>query len=314
MNPAIDTCLRAPTAGAAAQPAWPSGGHAGAPVPRVRPTAAAQALLGGFDADRVGWAFASGYQAALRALLPDLPADAVAAFCVTEESGNRPRDIHTRFTPQADGSVSISGAKRWTTLGPDSNVLLIVGALPPTEDDGTRAAEGGARAGWRARPAAAADARDALRARGATRAGAARRRQGRCRRAAARRRLRALRQALPHDRGRARHAGGAGLPAARDPRARLAIGLCRTAVRDDGRRWPTWPTRRPTRRPRTWCWPARWPTPTPCMPKPARCGRRPATTRRRSAGSGTRRSSAWPDRRAASARHAPGSACRAAGA
>ena len=72
---------------------------------------------------RVGWAFSSGYQAALRALLPDLPAEALAALCVTEEAGNRPRDIGTRFVPQADGSVAISGAKRWTTPGPDSSLL-----------------------------------------------------------------------------------------------------------------------------------------------------------------------------------------------
>ena len=130
MNPALDTCLRAatdvPTRASVAEwwPRWRDGAARAA-------TPAAQALLGGFDADRVGWAFASGYQAALRALLPDLPADAVAAFCVTEEGGNRPRDIHTRLTPLADGSVSIDGAKRWTTLGPDSSLLLIVGALPP---------------------------------------------------------------------------------------------------------------------------------------------------------------------------------------
>jgi alkylation response protein AidB-like acyl-CoA dehydrogenase len=92
------------------------------------------ALLGGFDADRVGWAFASGYQAALRALVPDLPTDAVAAFCVTEEGGNRPRDIATRITPTHDGSVSITGAKRWTTLGPDSSLLLVVGAVSVGDD------------------------------------------------------------------------------------------------------------------------------------------------------------------------------------
>jgi acyl-CoA dehydrogenase len=134
MHPAIETCLRAPTAVpprdtvASWWPRWRDGAaRAG--------DSAAQALLGGFDADRVAWAFASGYQAALRALLPDLPADAVAAFCVTEERGNRPRDIETRFTPAADGSVSITGAKRWTTLGPDSSLLLVVGALPPAEGD-----------------------------------------------------------------------------------------------------------------------------------------------------------------------------------
>jgi acyl-CoA dehydrogenase len=136
MNPAIDVCLRAATTvppRASVAEWWPRW-RAGA---AQAPNSAAQALLGGFDADRVGWAFASGYQAALRALLPDLPSAAVAAFCVTEESGNRPRDMRTRITPAAGGSVSISGAKRWTTLGPDSSVLLIVGALPPP-DEGAR--------------------------------------------------------------------------------------------------------------------------------------------------------------------------------
>lgn len=133
MNPALDHCLRAATAVPACHsvadwwPHWRDGAaRAGSPV--------AQALRGGFEADRVGWAFASGYQAALRALLPDLPATAVAAFCVTEESGNRPRDIRTRFTPAGDGGWLIEGAKRWTTLGPDSSVLLVVGALPPGDD------------------------------------------------------------------------------------------------------------------------------------------------------------------------------------
>jgi alkylation response protein AidB-like acyl-CoA dehydrogenase len=134
MNPALDACLRAPTAVpprhsvAEWWPRWRDGAARAS-----NPTA--QALLGGFDADRVGWAFASGYQAALRALRPELPGDAIAAFCVTEEGGNRLRDIRTTFTPQPDGSVSIQGAKRWTTLGPDSSVLLIVGALPPQGAD-----------------------------------------------------------------------------------------------------------------------------------------------------------------------------------
>jgi alkylation response protein AidB-like acyl-CoA dehydrogenase len=139
MNPALDAalahCLQADTAVAdcasVAQwwPRWRDGGA------RACDTAA-MALRGGFDADRVGWAFASGYQAALRALLPQLPDDGVAAFCVTEDGGNRPRDIHTSFTPLADGGVSISGAKRWTTLGPASSVLLVVGAWPDNETTG----------------------------------------------------------------------------------------------------------------------------------------------------------------------------------
>lgn len=90
----------------------------------------AQAIAGGLAADRVGWAFASGYQAALRALLPDLPQDTLAALCVTEAEGNRPRDIRTTIAPQADGTLRIDGAKRWTTLGPAGTLLLIVGTLP----------------------------------------------------------------------------------------------------------------------------------------------------------------------------------------
>src|SRR5262245_64072366 len=83
---------------------------------------AALAIAGGFAADRVGWAFASGYQAALRALLPDLPRATLAAFCVTEADGNRPRDIRTTIAPQPDGALRIDGAKRWTTLGPSSTL------------------------------------------------------------------------------------------------------------------------------------------------------------------------------------------------
>src|SRR5262245_48690889 len=95
---------------------------------------AALAVSGGFAADRVGWAFASGYQAALRALVPDLPRATLAAFCVTEADGNRPRDIRTTIAPQPDGALRIDGAKRWTTLGPSSTLLLIVGALPAPAD------------------------------------------------------------------------------------------------------------------------------------------------------------------------------------
>lgn len=129
MHPALIACLTAaPQARtvddvAAWSPAWQA-----LDAPANEP--AALAVAGGFAADRVGWAFASGYQAALRALLPDLPRDVLAAFCVTEAQGNRPRDIHTTITPQADGSLRIDGAKRWTTLGPASTLLLIVGAMP----------------------------------------------------------------------------------------------------------------------------------------------------------------------------------------
>lgn len=100
-------------------------------------TPAAQAIAGGFDADRVGWAFAAGYQAALRRLCPDLPAGSIAALCVTEEAGNRPRDIATRLEPlepAEGGGWRLSGAKRWATLGPAGSLLLVAARLTDAAD------------------------------------------------------------------------------------------------------------------------------------------------------------------------------------
>jgi signal transduction histidine kinase/alkylation response protein AidB-like acyl-CoA dehydrogenase len=83
-----------------------------------------QAIAGGFHADRTGWAFASGYQAALRALFPALPEDRICALCVTEEEGNAPRAIRSTLR-RVDGCWRLDGAKRWTTLGPEGALFLV---------------------------------------------------------------------------------------------------------------------------------------------------------------------------------------------
>ena len=85
------------------------------------------AIAGGFAADRLAWAFCAGYQAALRALVPDLPADALVSLCVTEAAGNHPRAIETTLLPDPDrpGQFVLDGRKRWTSLGPDSALLLV---------------------------------------------------------------------------------------------------------------------------------------------------------------------------------------------
>ena len=70
-------------------------------------------------------ASASGYQAALRALLPDLPADRVASLCVTERGGGHPRAIETRLDPGREGGYEVTGKKRWATLSGDAGVLLV---------------------------------------------------------------------------------------------------------------------------------------------------------------------------------------------
>ena len=131
---ALDHCLSAPTAVPPLDSVdqwWP--GWAALAAQQSSPMA--QALRGGFAADRVGWAFAAGYQSALRTLVPSLPVQALAAFCVTEEGGNRPRDIRTLITPGAGGGFTVSGAKRWTTLGPQGTLLLVTGRLAGAATD-----------------------------------------------------------------------------------------------------------------------------------------------------------------------------------
>jgi alkylation response protein AidB-like acyl-CoA dehydrogenase len=83
-----------------------------------------RAIAGGFAADRLGWAFASGYQAALHALFPALPEDRICALCVTEAEGTHPRAIKSTLTRSA-GGWRLDGAKRWTTLGPSGALFLV---------------------------------------------------------------------------------------------------------------------------------------------------------------------------------------------
>ena len=83
-----------------------------------------QAIVGGFVADRVGWAFASGYQAALRALFPDAPADRICALCVTEADGNSPKAIKSSLRKDGDHWL-LNGMKRWSTLGPDGSLFFV---------------------------------------------------------------------------------------------------------------------------------------------------------------------------------------------
>jgi len=83
-----------------------------------------RAIVGGFGADRVGWAFASGYQAALHALFPEVPEDRIAALCVTEADGNSPKAIKSTLRRAGDAWL-LNGAKRWTTLGPDGALFFV---------------------------------------------------------------------------------------------------------------------------------------------------------------------------------------------
>jgi acyl-CoA dehydrogenase len=88
------------------------------------PDTVQQAIVGGFVADRLGWAFASGYQAALRALFPDAPANRICALCVTESDGNSPKAIKSTLR-NSGGAWFLNGAKRWTTLGPSGSLFFV---------------------------------------------------------------------------------------------------------------------------------------------------------------------------------------------
>jgi acyl-CoA dehydrogenase len=85
------------------------------------------ALAGGFLADRLGFAFASGYHAALRSLFPHMPPDHRAALCATEAGGAHPSAIQTRLSgAHGEGPLRLSGSKAFVTLGTEAETLFIV--------------------------------------------------------------------------------------------------------------------------------------------------------------------------------------------
>ncbi len=97
------------------------------------------AIAGGFVADRLAYAFAAGYQASLRRLLPSLSFNTIASLCVSEEGGGHPRKIKTtlRRTDQKE-SVSpvweIKGRKQFITNADEAGRLLIAASTGETPD------------------------------------------------------------------------------------------------------------------------------------------------------------------------------------
>jgi alkylation response protein AidB-like acyl-CoA dehydrogenase len=81
-----------------------------------------RALAGGALADRLGFAFASGYGEALRALVPGLTG--ITALCITEAGGNHPKAIETKLVAVA-GGYEVTGHKKWATVGSLASSLLV---------------------------------------------------------------------------------------------------------------------------------------------------------------------------------------------
>lgn len=88
----------------------------------------ALAVVTGFLSDRLGYAFASGYQSAVHAAWPNLDPQRVAALCVSEANGNGPRDMQTQIQLRGD-TVIVSGEKSFATLGTFAQELLVVGRV-----------------------------------------------------------------------------------------------------------------------------------------------------------------------------------------
>lgn len=84
-----------------------------------------RALAGGARSDRLGYAFAGGYAAALYALVPAL-GGSIAALCATEAKGAHPRAIKTALVPDGGGGYTVTGKKKWATVANLASSLLVV--------------------------------------------------------------------------------------------------------------------------------------------------------------------------------------------
>lgn len=92
-----------------------------------------RALLAGFLADRLAYAFAGGYAAALQSLvrgkLDAERAARVGSLCITEEGGGHPRAVKTTLRALGDGRRALSGRKQWATAAPAADQLLVAASI-----------------------------------------------------------------------------------------------------------------------------------------------------------------------------------------
>ncbi|WP_146155416.1 acyl-CoA dehydrogenase family protein [Enhygromyxa salina] len=99
---------------------------------------AAAAVLGGFAADRLAYAFASGYAAALRQLIGPDEAPRRRALCASESEGAHPSKLRTTLTLDEGGGGSITGDKSFATLGHLADELLVVAVTGQDEQGRNR--------------------------------------------------------------------------------------------------------------------------------------------------------------------------------
>lgn len=95
------------------------------------------ALLLAVGVDRLALAFASGYQSALKAMVPQLEPEDLASLCVTEEAGNRTRHIETRLQAVGEG-YELNGSKKFITCAVESDRLLVAASMGQDEQGRNR--------------------------------------------------------------------------------------------------------------------------------------------------------------------------------
>ena len=93
-----------------------------------------QALLGGYTANKLAFAFVAGYQTAQSALglRRGIPDDAISSFCVTEK-GNRPKDIRSTLKYAAnDSDMVLNGDKSFVSMAPGCALLNVIAQFVPS--------------------------------------------------------------------------------------------------------------------------------------------------------------------------------------
>nr|MDO8088684.1 acyl-CoA dehydrogenase family protein [Candidatus Sigynarchaeum springense] len=96
-----------------------------------------RAVVGGFEAPCLAFAFGAAYQMALRRLVPGLPMDLVACIAATEEGGAHPRAIQStirQLGDQGSNAFTLAGHKKWITLAAEASVFLVAASTGMAPD------------------------------------------------------------------------------------------------------------------------------------------------------------------------------------
>lgn len=107
---------------------------------RASPDTFAGAVAAGTYAGQLAFAFAGGYQSALRQLLPTLAPDDFAALLLSEGKRQRPDELLTTLTPLGGDKFRLDGEKSWVAGGAAADSLLVVARQGVASDGRVRTA------------------------------------------------------------------------------------------------------------------------------------------------------------------------------